>query len=56
MVPIPGTRRIAYLEEHVVASDIDLSPGELAALDEPAPVGAATGERYSTRMMAAVGH
>ncbi|WP_321819060.1 MULTISPECIES: hypothetical protein [unclassified Burkholderia] len=56
MVPIPGTRRIAYLEEHVVASDIDLSSGELAALDEPAPVGAATDERHSARMMAAVGH
>ncbi|WP_260428074.1 aldo/keto reductase [Burkholderia sp. Bp8984] len=56
MVPIPGFRRIADLEENVAVSDIDLSSGELAALDEPAPVGAATGERHSARMMAAVGH
>ncbi|MCR4468666.1 aldo/keto reductase [Burkholderia sp. SCN-KJ] len=56
MVPIPGNRRIADLEENVAVSDIDHSSGELAALDEAAPVGAATGERHSARMMATVGH
>ena len=38
-VPIPGTRRIGYLEENVAAADISLTDAELAELDEAAPVG-----------------
>ena len=44
IVPIPGTRRIAYLEENLAAAQIELSPEDLAALDAlPAPVGARYG-------------
>ncbi|SFM35527.1 Predicted oxidoreductase [Paenibacillus sp. 1_12] len=46
-VPIPGTQRIQYLEENIAAADIVLSKEELARLDEVAPVGVATGDRYS---------
>ena len=55
-VPIPGTRRIKYLEENVAAAAIMLTPGELAALEQAAPVGAAAGERYSSGMLATLGH
>ncbi|WP_213307859.1 aldo/keto reductase [Paraburkholderia sacchari] len=55
-VPIPGTRRIAYLEENVASSSFDLTHEELQALDEAAPTGAALGERYSAGMLATIGH
>jgi aryl-alcohol dehydrogenase-like predicted oxidoreductase len=45
-VPIPGTRRVRYLQENVAAADITLTSDELTALDEAAPVGAASGDRY----------
>ena len=45
-VPIPGTRRVRYLEENVAAADITLTSDELAALDEAAPIGPASGDRY----------
>jgi aryl-alcohol dehydrogenase-like predicted oxidoreductase len=54
--PIPGTRRIKYLEENVAAADITLSAADLKALDEAAPVGAAAGTRYSEAGMAALNH
>ncbi|NEI74530.1 aldo/keto reductase [Rhizobium lusitanum] len=55
-VPIPGTRRVKYLEENIAAADIILTSDELAALDEAAPIGAATGDRYSSAMMETLGH
>lgn len=54
--PIPGTRRIKYLEENVAAADITLSAGDLKALDDAAPVGAAAGTRYTEAGMAALNH
>jgi aryl-alcohol dehydrogenase-like predicted oxidoreductase len=47
VVPIPGTKRRAYLEQNVQAAEIELSADELAALDEAAPAGAAAGDRYA---------
>ncbi|MEU2349657.1 aldo/keto reductase [Modestobacter sp. NPDC049651] len=47
VVPIPGTRRIANLEENVSALDVELTPADLAAIEEVAPVGVTAGERYS---------
>jgi len=46
VVPIPGTRRISYLEENIAALEIELSPDDLARLDAAAPAGAAHGDRY----------
>jgi aryl-alcohol dehydrogenase-like predicted oxidoreductase len=46
VVPIPGTKRRAYLEENVAATEIALSAEDLEALDEAAPAGAAAGDRY----------
>jgi aryl-alcohol dehydrogenase-like predicted oxidoreductase len=46
IVPIPGTKRVAYLEENAAAADVELTDEELRRLDEAAPVGAAAGDRY----------
>jgi aryl-alcohol dehydrogenase-like predicted oxidoreductase len=46
VVPIPGTKRVSYLEENAAAADIELSEDDLARLDAAAPVGAAAGDRY----------
>jgi aryl-alcohol dehydrogenase-like predicted oxidoreductase len=55
-VPIPGTRRVKYLEENVAAAELTLTQDDLAALDAAAPVGSATGDRYSAGMMETLGH
>jgi aryl-alcohol dehydrogenase-like predicted oxidoreductase len=49
VVPIPGTRRIANLETNAAAAEIELGPGDIAALDEVLPAGAAAGARYPQR-------
>ncbi|MCZ2806859.1 aldo/keto reductase [Modestobacter sp. VKM Ac-2983] len=46
VVPIPGTKRVRYLEENAAAADVVLTDEDLRALDEAAPAGAATGDRY----------
>jgi aryl-alcohol dehydrogenase-like predicted oxidoreductase len=46
VVPIPGTKRVRYLEENAAAAEIELTDEDLARIDEAAPVGAAAGERY----------
>jgi aryl-alcohol dehydrogenase-like predicted oxidoreductase len=51
VIPIPGTKRISYLEENIEALEIELTPAEVARIDEIAPVGAATGERYGAASM-----
>jgi aryl-alcohol dehydrogenase-like predicted oxidoreductase len=55
-VPIPGTRRLKYLEENAAAADIELTPADLAALEEAAPAGATAGERYTPQGMASLNH
>jgi aryl-alcohol dehydrogenase-like predicted oxidoreductase len=47
IVPIPGTRTAAHLEECAAAADIDLSEAQLADLERALPIGFAAGERYS---------
>ncbi|UFP93554.1 aldo/keto reductase [Gloeobacter morelensis] len=47
LVPIPGTKRVAYLEENVAATEIVLTPEELASIEAIAPKGAASGQRYA---------
>lgn len=46
VVPIPGTKRVRYLEENVAALEVTLAPDDLAALEEAVPRGAVVGERY----------
>ena len=46
VVPIPGTKRVRYLEENAAAADVELTDDDLRALDEAAPAGATAGDRY----------
>ena len=46
VVPIPGTKRRAYLEQNAAATGLALQPSDLAALDAAMPRGAAAGARY----------
>jgi aryl-alcohol dehydrogenase-like predicted oxidoreductase len=54
IVPIPGTKRRAYLEENIAALDVVLLPDDLAAIEEVAPRGVAAGNRYPDEHMARV--
>jgi aryl-alcohol dehydrogenase-like predicted oxidoreductase len=54
VVPIPGTKRRKYLEENATAAQIELSPEDLAEIDEVFPKDAAAGQRYPEHMMALV--
>jgi aryl-alcohol dehydrogenase-like predicted oxidoreductase len=51
VVPIPGTKRRAYLEENVKAADLALTRDELVEIDRIAPRGVAVGQRYAEAMM-----
>ncbi len=54
MVPIPGTKRVKYLEQNLAAADITLSPEELAALEAIVPPGTQTGARYDAASLASI--
>jgi aryl-alcohol dehydrogenase-like predicted oxidoreductase len=54
VVPIPGTKRVRYLEENLAAADIKLSPEQLERVDAAVPRGASRGERYAPSGMATV--
>ena len=54
VVPIPGTKRIEFLEENVGALAVRLSADDLARLDEVLPPGAAKGSRYPEAQMKSV--
>jgi aryl-alcohol dehydrogenase-like predicted oxidoreductase len=56
VVPIPGTKRVKYLEENAGAADVQLSDDQLRRLDELFPPGAVAGERYPEAGMATVEH
>jgi aryl-alcohol dehydrogenase-like predicted oxidoreductase len=47
IVPIPGTKRVRYLEQNAAAVDVELTADDLRRLDEAFPRGAAAGERYA---------
>jgi aryl-alcohol dehydrogenase-like predicted oxidoreductase len=54
VVPIPGTRRIKYLDENAAAADIELSDEQLHRVDLLFPPGAAAGDRYAPAGMQTV--
>ncbi len=49
--PIPGTKRIKYLEENIAATELSFTPAELEEINDIAPKGAAAGMRYPENMM-----
>jgi aryl-alcohol dehydrogenase-like predicted oxidoreductase len=54
IVPIPGTKRRAYLEENVGAETLTLTVSDLRRLAAAFPKGVAAGERYQASSMKAI--
>jgi aryl-alcohol dehydrogenase-like predicted oxidoreductase len=54
IVPIPGTKRRAYLEENVAAAEVSLSADEIAALDAALAPERISGSRYVPALHAMV--
>jgi aryl-alcohol dehydrogenase-like predicted oxidoreductase len=54
VVPIPGTKRVEYLEENAAATEIELSDERRRELDELFTPGETAGERYRPEGMAGV--
>ncbi len=51
VVPIPGFKRRATMEDSIASVDVALSADDLAALEAAAPVGETAGPRYGERGM-----
>ena len=47
VVPIPGTKKIKYLDENIDALDVVLTPADLQLIDAAAPKGITAGDRYA---------
>ncbi len=47
IVPIPGTKRVRYLEENTAASEVVLSAEDLATIEAAVPADAVVGDRYA---------
>jgi aryl-alcohol dehydrogenase-like predicted oxidoreductase len=54
VVPIPGTKSRAHLEENVGAMDVQLADEDFRQLDEAFPIGAGAGDRYTPKSMTQV--
>jgi aryl-alcohol dehydrogenase-like predicted oxidoreductase len=54
IVPIPGTKRIQYLEQNLAANDVVLSKADLAETEAAFPRGATAGTRYPEAFMGAL--
>ncbi len=46
IVPIPGTKRVKYVEENTAAASVSLNEDEMAELESIVPLGTNTGARY----------
>lgn len=46
VTPIPGTKRVKYLEENAASAEIQLTPSEMARIEEISPKGIAAGGRH----------
>ena len=53
-VPIPGTKRRAYLEENAASTEINLTPDEVAELERAVPLDEIAGDRYAEANMKAI--
>jgi len=54
IVPIPGTKRRAYLEENVAAADVSLTQEDIAQLERALAPGQVSGPRYAPAQMAQI--
>jgi aryl-alcohol dehydrogenase-like predicted oxidoreductase len=56
ILPIPGTKRVTYLDENVAATELTLTQDQLDRLAAAVPPDRVAGDRYSPGGMRAVGH
>jgi aryl-alcohol dehydrogenase-like predicted oxidoreductase len=54
-VPIPGTKRVSFLEQNAAAIGIHLSGEEIAALGAAFPIGVTAGTRYPEKALGGLG-
>jgi len=54
-VPIPGTKRCAYLEQNCAATGIKLDRDEIEALAKAFPLNVTAGTRYPEKQLAGLG-
>jgi aryl-alcohol dehydrogenase-like predicted oxidoreductase len=54
VVPIPGTRRVSYLEENLAAATLELSEQDIKAIEEAVPADAVAGGRYRPAMQSMI--
>ncbi|WP_237167861.1 aldo/keto reductase [Paenibacillus yonginensis] len=54
-LPIPGTKRIKYLEENSAAADILLTKEDLERIDQVSPKNVVHGTRYMKEQMTLLG-
>jgi aryl-alcohol dehydrogenase-like predicted oxidoreductase len=52
IIPLVGARKVSRLEEALRATSVQLSPSDLAEIDQAAPPGSVAGERYGEEQMA----
>ncbi len=52
IVPIPGTKRLSYLEDNVGAARVSLTPEEMSRLDAALRPEAVAGPRYNPQYAA----
>jgi aryl-alcohol dehydrogenase-like predicted oxidoreductase len=55
IIPIPGTKRVPYLEDNIGALDVALNEAQFDQLNDAFPVGVAAGERYAAGQMKRLG-
>lgn len=55
IVPIPGTKRRAWLEQNCAAADIKLASAEIADLSKAFPLNATAGTRYPEKQLSGLG-
>jgi aryl-alcohol dehydrogenase-like predicted oxidoreductase len=54
IIPIPGTKKLTYLEENLAAADIKLSTRDMSELEKVVPAGAVAGARYTEQAMRSI--
>ncbi len=54
IVPIPGTKRVKYLEENVAAAQVQLDTAQMQVLDAALAPGKVSGQRYNPSTMSMI--
>ena len=52
--PIPGTKRVKYVEQNIAASDVAITIEEMQRLETIIPLGTSTGDRYDANSMTGI--